>query len=175
MCKKDSRSGRQCDFLHEYNLEKMPVCQFWRDAGECNNPECLYLHIRPAESTLECPWYKTGFCRHGSKCVHKHIRRKACTNYLMGFCIEGPNCKFGHPTCLYKPILPGVDNVITQKSAQQPGAPGFEVTASGPPEIEKLRNAPVIAPVVSKISKSDEKRPMPAAATTAGYIPGMGS
>jgi len=84
ICKKDSRNAvHKCSFLHEYDLRKMPVCQFWRDEGECTNTDCIFRHVRQAESTIECPWYKRGFCRHGSKCKHKHLKRKACTNYLM--------------------------------------------------------------------------------------------
>jgi hypothetical protein len=109
LCKKDKR----CDFLHEYDLTKMSICQFWRDAGECNNPECLYRHVRLAESSAECPYYRRGFCRHGPKCRHTHVRRKACANYIMGFCIDGPNCKFGHPTCLVRPDMPRLHEEIS--------------------------------------------------------------
>jgi len=134
----------------------------------------LYLHIRAAESTLECPWYKNGFCRHGNKCKHKHMRRKACTNYLMGFCVEGPTCKFGHPTCLYKPPLPDVEDVLTKPHERQAGAPGYEVTATGPADYDTQNRmaAPVTAPAPPRPAAA---QPRPAVAEAAGYIPGMGA
>jgi len=93
LCKK----GDVCEFLHEYDLSKMPECWFFSKFGECSNPECMYLHIRPEDKQKECPWYARGFCKHGPKCRHKHVKKLACTNYLMGLCLDGPNCKYGHP------------------------------------------------------------------------------
>jgi len=93
LCKK----GDMCEFLHEYDLAKMPECYFFSKFGECNNPECLYLHINPDEKANECPWYARGFCKHGLQCRHRHTKKMACENYLAGFCPEGPKCQFGHP------------------------------------------------------------------------------
>lgn len=33
-------------------------------------------------------------CVTGPSCKYKHRRRVMCANYLVGFCPEGPNCKF---------------------------------------------------------------------------------
>jgi len=93
LCKK----GDSCEFLHEYDLSKMPECYFFSKFGECSNPECMYLHINPEDKMKECPWYARGFCKHGPRCRHKHVKRTACANYLIGFCPDGPACKFGHP------------------------------------------------------------------------------
>jgi len=93
LCKK----GDSCEFLHEYDLSKMPECYFFSKFGECSNPECLYLHINPEDKMRECPWYARGFCKHGPRCRHKHVKKTACANYLEGLCLDGPNCKFGHP------------------------------------------------------------------------------
>ena len=62
LCKK----GDDCEFLHEYDMTKMPICYFFQKFGECNNKDCQYLHI-DAESlkVRECPWYDRGFCKHG--------------------------------------------------------------------------------------------------------------
>jgi len=30
----------------------------------------------------------------GALCKNRHVRRVMCVNYLCGFCLEGPNCKF---------------------------------------------------------------------------------
>jgi cleavage and polyadenylation specificity factor subunit 4 len=41
--------------------------------------------------------YFRGFCRHGPRCRHKHVKRDPCLNYLLGFCPNGLDCEFGHP------------------------------------------------------------------------------
>jgi len=93
LCKK----GDACEFLHEYDPKKMPECWFFAKYGECSNPECIFLHIRPEDKIKPCPWYNRGFCKHGASCRFKHIRKVACPDYLAGFCFKGPNCKFAHP------------------------------------------------------------------------------
>ncbi|EFA84764.1 CCCH-type zinc finger-containing protein [Heterostelium album PN500] len=93
LCKK----GELCEFLHEYDLAKMPECYFFSKFGECSNQECMYLHLNPEEKVIECPWYARGFCKHGPKCRHKHVKKLLCENFYLGFCPEGPRCKYGHP------------------------------------------------------------------------------
>ncbi|KXH64343.1 hypothetical protein CSAL01_08805 [Colletotrichum salicis] len=106
LCKK----GESCEFLHEYNLRKMPECNFFMRNGYCSNgEECLYLHIDPQSKLPPCPHYDKGFCPLGPRCSKKHVRRKLCVYYLVGFCPEGPGCKYGaHPrwrTDLEKPSV----------------------------------------------------------------------
>ncbi|KAK4191827.1 hypothetical protein QBC35DRAFT_375121 [Podospora australis] len=95
LCKK----GETCEFLHEYNLRKMPECNFFVRNGYCSNgDECLYLHIDPSSRLPPCPHYERGFCPLGPRCDKKHLRRKICLCYLAGFCPDGKNCKEGaHP------------------------------------------------------------------------------
>lgn len=95
LCKK----GEHCEFLHEYNLRKMPECNFFMRNGYCSNgEECLYLHIDPLSRMPPCPHYDMGFCPLGPLCAGKHVRRKPCAFYLAGFCPDGPECKLGaHP------------------------------------------------------------------------------
>ncbi|XP_052361825.1 cleavage and polyadenylation specificity factor subunit 4-like [Oncorhynchus keta] len=93
LCKK----GDQCEFLHEYDMTKMPECYFYSKFGECSNKECPFLHIDPESKIKDCPWYDRGFCKHGPDCRHRHTRRVICMNYLVGFCPEGRSCKFMHP------------------------------------------------------------------------------
>ncbi|KAL3285266.1 hypothetical protein HHI36_019376 [Cryptolaemus montrouzieri] len=93
LCKK----GDQCEFLHEYDMTKMPECYFYSRFNACHNKECPFLHIDPESKIKDCPWYDRGFCRHGPHCRHRHVRRVLCTNYLAGFCPEGPDCKYMHP------------------------------------------------------------------------------
>lgn len=33
--------------------------------GRCDNKDCQYQHIDPADKIKDCPWYDRGFCRHG--------------------------------------------------------------------------------------------------------------
>ncbi|KAM7194272.1 hypothetical protein V8F20_008019 [Naviculisporaceae sp. PSN 640] len=93
LCKK----GSSCEFLHEYNLRKMPECNFFVRNGYCSNgDECLYLHIDPQSKLPPCPHYDRGFCPLGPRCDKKHVRRKLCPFYLAGFCPEGARlCREG--------------------------------------------------------------------------------
>lgn len=93
LCKKNDR----CDFLHEYNLRKMPECFFFNVYGVCNNSDCLFLHVKPESVARECVWYKRGFCKNGAGCKNKHIRANLCWDYFSGFCKYGLECKLGHP------------------------------------------------------------------------------
>lgn len=34
----------------------------------------------------------------GPYCKHRHRRRVICPNYLCGFCLDGKQCKFTHPS-----------------------------------------------------------------------------
>ena len=62
LCKK----GDSCEFLHVFNMKKMPECWFYSKYGECcNGDECMYLHIDPESKKKECPWYARGFCKNG--------------------------------------------------------------------------------------------------------------
>lgn len=60
LCKKSDA----CEFLHEYNLRRMPECWWYAKYGYCSaGDECLYAH--PKERKIECPDYKRGFCKLG--------------------------------------------------------------------------------------------------------------
>ncbi|KAK4042214.1 hypothetical protein C8A01DRAFT_14136 [Parachaetomium inaequale] len=95
LCKK----GETCEFLHEYNLRKMPECNFFVRNGYCSNgDECLYLHIDPSSRLPPCPHYERGFCPLGPRCDKKHVRRRVCAYFLAGFCPDGRACREGaHP------------------------------------------------------------------------------
>lgn len=93
LCKK----GDACEFLHEYNLRKMPECNYWSRYGTCSNgDECLYLHPDPESKRPPCAWYERGFCPLGPRCADKHIKKeKLCPFYMAGFCPDGLECKNG--------------------------------------------------------------------------------
>ncbi len=64
LCKK----GDACEFLHEYNLRRMPECWWYAKYGYCSvGEECLYRH--PKERRIECPDYARGFCKNGEFCL----------------------------------------------------------------------------------------------------------
>ncbi|KAH6634149.1 hypothetical protein B0J18DRAFT_486413 [Chaetomium sp. MPI-SDFR-AT-0129] len=92
LCKK----GESCEFLHEYNLRKMPECNFFVRNGYCSNgDECLYLHIDPSSRMPPCPHYERGFCPLGPRCEKRHVRRRLCPYFLAGFCPDGRACREG--------------------------------------------------------------------------------
>lgn len=63
--------GKACEFLHQYDLSKMPLC---RHGDRCKVKDCPFRHISEAER-LECVFYSQGFCIHGPFCRYKHLRR----------------------------------------------------------------------------------------------------
>jgi len=120
LCKKSDA----CEFLHEYNLRRMPECWWYAKYGYCSaGDECLYAH--PRERRIECPDYRRGFCKLGPTCPRKHVRRVACQLYLSGFCPMGSECSRGHP----KPNLPKPSEYTPPASASHrdlgPPPPGF--------------------------------------------------
>ncbi|KAL7677202.1 hypothetical protein ACOME3_003442 [Neoechinorhynchus agilis] len=109
LCKK----GDDCEFLHEYDMSKMPECYFYSKFGQCMNKECLFLHLDPQTKMKDCPWYDRGFCRHGPNCKNRHVRRKLCINYLAGFCPKGKECEDMHARF----ELPTVQNADIQSGS----------------------------------------------------------
>ncbi|OQS06800.1 hypothetical protein THRCLA_01167 [Thraustotheca clavata] len=62
--------GDNCEFLHQYDMSKMPECRW---GMECQVPECPFRHV-PDEDRMECAFYKQGFCSHGSACRYRHVK-----------------------------------------------------------------------------------------------------
>jgi len=52
-CKK----GDMCEYLHQYDMKRMPLCHFFAE-GQCTKDDCQFLHIRPEDKVVECPWYR---------------------------------------------------------------------------------------------------------------------
>merc|ERR1719420_1455569 len=140
LCKK----GDSCEFLHEYDMTKMPECYFYSRFNACHNKECPFLHIDPESKIRDCPWYDRGFCRHGPSCRHRHVRRTLCLNYLAGFCPKGPEkCPDTHPKFELPPIGGPDDPRGTGKkiviTCHYCGEPGHKVShcAKVPPEVRE--------------------------------------
>jgi cleavage and polyadenylation specificity factor subunit 4 len=68
--------GDNCEFLHQYDMSKMPECRW---GMECQVPECPFRHV-PDEERVECAFYRQGFCSHGPNCRYRHIKlaREEC-------------------------------------------------------------------------------------------------
>ena len=64
--------GSACEFLHQYDLSKMPLC---RHGDRCKIKDCPFRHISD-EDRLECVFYCQGFCIHGPFCRYKHVKRE---------------------------------------------------------------------------------------------------
>ncbi|XP_024536963.1 30-kDa cleavage and polyadenylation specificity factor 30-like [Selaginella moellendorffii] len=62
--------GNDCGFLHQYDKSRMPLCRFFARFGECREPDCIYKHS--TEDIKECNMYKLGFCPNGPECRYRH-------------------------------------------------------------------------------------------------------
>ena len=60
--------GDSCEFLHEFNSEKMPEC---RKGQACADPSCVLNHPNKTDTPL-CPNYEAGFCSFGHSCSLRH-------------------------------------------------------------------------------------------------------
>ena len=61
--------GDKCDFLHQYDLARMPECVQWSRFGKCPDNDCDFRHDT---EKMECQKYKFGFCKLGSQCRMRH-------------------------------------------------------------------------------------------------------
>mmetsp|Transcript_23164 Transcript_23164/g.48047 ORF Transcript_23164/g.48047 Transcript_23164/m.48047 type:complete len:553 (-) Transcript_23164:30-1688(-) len=71
--------GERCEFLHQFDLERMPLC---RHGDRCKTPDCPFRHIKE-EDRMECVFYKQGFCIHGGFCRYKHTRKERIDRALV--------------------------------------------------------------------------------------------
>lgn len=63
--------GDKCDFLHQYDLARMPECTQWSRMGRCIDQECDFRHDT---ERIECQKFKFGFCKLGGQCKMRHER-----------------------------------------------------------------------------------------------------
>ncbi|CAI9089659.1 OLC1v1024274C1 [Oldenlandia corymbosa var. corymbosa] len=64
--------GDACGFLHQFDKSRMPICRFFRQYGECREQDCVYKHTN--EDIKECNMYKLGFCPNGPDCRYRHAK-----------------------------------------------------------------------------------------------------
>ncbi|CAM9148497.1 unnamed protein product [Chrysoparadoxa australica] len=67
------QKGDYCDYLHQMDLDKMPVCK-WGSACMAR-PNCMFKHVEEEEKP-ECVFYQQGFCKLGPLCRYKHVKRQ---------------------------------------------------------------------------------------------------
>lgn len=65
--------GDKCDYLHQYDPNKMPECHTWLKSGTCVDPDCVFKHVTTSERP-ECQRYRLGFCKFGPMCRSRHDR-----------------------------------------------------------------------------------------------------
>lgn len=113
LCKK----GEHCEFLHEYNLRRMPECNYFARHQTCpNGDDCLYLHIDPDFKRPACPHFERGFCPLGPRCANRHVKmEKLCPFYIAGFCPNGKQCPEGHHAKFVDGLPPPEPKVIKSK------------------------------------------------------------
>eukprot|EP00250_Pteridium_aquilinum_P001349 c11558_g1_i1 orf=390-2630(-) len=64
--------GDLCGFLHQLDRARMPICRFYARYGECREPDCVFKHTN--EDIKECHMYMLGFCPNGPDCRYKHVK-----------------------------------------------------------------------------------------------------
>mmetsp|Transcript_17104 Transcript_17104/g.51043 ORF Transcript_17104/g.51043 Transcript_17104/m.51043 type:complete len:207 (-) Transcript_17104:26-646(-) len=71
--------GDNCEFLHQFDAERMPVCR-WGD--QCRIKDCPYKHEKE-EDKPQCVFYQQGFCLHGPECRYRHWKQAASKRPLI--------------------------------------------------------------------------------------------
>lgn len=68
--------GELCEFLHQYDTNRMPICRQYQKTGHCSEHDggnCVFLHEK-LDDGPPCVHYYLGFCRAGPKCRQRHQR-----------------------------------------------------------------------------------------------------
>eukprot|EP01071_Lankesteria_metandrocarpae_P008505 Lankesteria_metandrocarpae@DN497_c0_g1_i1.p1 len=81
--------GDFCDFTHQYDFDKMPICRQYHKVGYCADyayGACPLKHIEPL----------TGAITNNSSAPPTGTLEPACLHYFLGFCRSGPRCRKRH-------------------------------------------------------------------------------
>jgi len=114
-------ADEDCKYMHVYNLDNLPDCQYKFEQDCPKGTDCIYKHIK--DERHDCPYYLRGFCKlcrnsinnifkmkklqyerknNGFKvCALAHRQRHLCSDYMVGFCPKGPKCQDFHPKPQY--------------------------------------------------------------------------
>lgn len=63
--------GDLCDFLHQFDLTRMPECHKYMKFGRCDEVGCQFKHTKSDEKIV-CMDYRWGFCSLGPTCRKRH-------------------------------------------------------------------------------------------------------
>ena len=63
--------GESCEFLHQYDMARMPVCRWGEN---CKVKDCPYKHVAEDDKP-QCVFYQQGFCVHGTACRYRHYKQ----------------------------------------------------------------------------------------------------
>lgn len=82
--------GESCEFLHQYDTERMPLCRW---GTKCTIPDCPYRHVAEDEKP-QCVFYQQGFCIHGLHCKYRHFKlppekRPKIADFSLGIAQKG--------------------------------------------------------------------------------------
>ncbi|TEB18260.1 hypothetical protein C9890_0421 [Perkinsus sp. BL_2016] len=116
--------GDKCDFLHQYDLARMPECAQWSRFGKCPDNDCDFRHDT---EKMECQKYKFGFCKLGSQCRMRHDK------LTRGFLPEVA------PDWFLKEIIPNLFDFV-------PELPEEAVRISGIDDAPPMQAIPVTVP-----------------------------
>ena len=75
----------------------LPECKNWKKYRVCKKYVTDSCEFNHQDDRKECPFYAKGFCiKNFFECPFKHVEKKICMNYALGFCPLGPKCENDH-------------------------------------------------------------------------------
>ena len=71
------KKPRECEYIHQYNVDLMPICSFFLHKTCGKGDECAFRHVLPPSSrnVKPCLAYAMGFCERGAQCDQPHVKR----------------------------------------------------------------------------------------------------
>lgn len=81
--------GNGCEFLHEFNVDKMPEC---RKGVMCADPSCVFQHPSKDDKP-ECPNFAAGFCSFGHSCHLRHVLHPGPPPSIAQMFLKNDPCK----------------------------------------------------------------------------------
>ncbi|CAK9037015.1 unnamed protein product [Durusdinium trenchii] len=136
--------GDKCDYLHQFDPNRMPECTTFLKFGKCLDPVCMFKHVAASERQ-ECPRYRLGFCKFGPlcRCTHERLPRHNMPDVLPDWFLM-PLLKNGH-------LVPRAEDVKIS---------AFEFRRDDPPPRRRAEPEP-IEPAEEEVKISSNVRPVP--------------
>ena len=76
LCQKDD----SCEYLHQMDLSRMPVCPSITKGRPCSASDCVFKHVDPNQK--RCEKYDYGYCKNGPNCRERHERSTKPPEYI---------------------------------------------------------------------------------------------